>query len=88
MGWPEDTEKLKKYYPSDVLVTAFDIIFFWVARMIMAGYEFENKPPFKDVYFTGMVRDKLGRKMSKQLGNSPDLLALIDCVYYLRIKRA
>ena len=66
------------YYPSTTLVTGQDIIFFWVARMIMAGYEFENKPPFKDVYFTGMVRDKLGRKMSKQLGNSPDLLALID----------
>jgi valyl-tRNA synthetase len=66
------------YYPSTTLVTGQDIIFFWVARMIMAGYEFENKPPFKDVYFTGMVRDKLGRKMSKQLGNSPDLLALIE----------
>ena len=66
------------YFPSTTLVTGQDIIFFWVARMIMAGYEFENKPPFKDVYFTGMVRDKLGRKMSKQLGNSPDLLALIE----------
>ncbi len=66
------------YYPSTTLVTGQDIIFFWVARMIMAGYEYEDKPPFKDVYFTGMVRDKLGRKMSKQLGNSPDLLGLID----------
>ncbi len=66
------------YYPSTTLVTGQDIIFFWVARMIMAGYEYAGKPPFKDVYFTGMVRDKLGRKMSKQLGNSPDLLALID----------
>jgi valyl-tRNA synthetase len=66
------------YYPSTTLVTGQDIIFFWVARMIMAGYEYENKPPFKDVYFTGMVRDKQGRKMSKQLGNSPDLLGLID----------
>ncbi len=66
------------YYPSTTLVTGQDIIFFWVARMIMAGYEYEDKPPFKDVYFTGMVRDKQGRKMSKQLGNSPDLLGLID----------
>jgi valyl-tRNA synthetase len=66
------------YYPSTTLVTGQDIIFFWVARMIMAGYEYTNKPPFKDVYFTGMVRDKEGRKMSKQLGNSPDLLGLID----------
>ncbi|MES2647197.1 MAG: valine--tRNA ligase [Bacteroidota bacterium] len=66
------------YYPSTTLVTGQDILFFWVARMIMAGYEYAGKPPFKDVYFTGMVRDKLGRKMSKQLGNSPDLLGLID----------
>jgi valyl-tRNA synthetase len=68
----------KYYYPGSVLVTGQDIIFFWVARMIMAGMEFEKQIPFKDVYFTGMVRDKLGRKMSKQLGNSPDLLQLID----------
>ena len=73
-----DNKEASYYYPSTTLVTGQDIIFFWVARMIMAGYEFENKPPFKDVYFTGMVRDKLGRKMSKQLGNSPDLLALIE----------
>lgn len=66
------------YYPTSTLVTGQDIIFFWVARMIMAGYEYKQKLPFKDVYFTGMVRDKLGRKMSKQLGNSPDLLELID----------
>ncbi|HEX4375450.1 MAG TPA: valine--tRNA ligase [Puia sp.] len=66
------------YYPTSVLVTGQDIIFFWVARMIMAGYQFENKKPFSDVYFTGMVRDKQGRKMSKSLGNSPDLLELID----------
>lgn len=66
------------YYPTTTLVTGQDIIFFWVARMIMAGYEYEQKPPFKDVYFTGMVRDKQGRKMAKQLGNSPDLLGLID----------
>ena len=66
------------YYPTTTLVTGQDIIFFWVARMIMAGYEYKHQLPFKDVYFTGMVRDKLGRKMSKQLGNSPDLLELID----------
>ncbi len=66
------------YYPGTTLVTGQDIIFFWVARMIMAGYEYAALPPFKDVYFTGMVRDKQGRKMSKQLGNSPDLLALIE----------
>jgi valyl-tRNA synthetase len=66
------------YYPTNVLVTGQDIIFFWVARMIMAGMEYEKVKPFSDVYFTGMVRDKQGRKMSKQLGNSPDLLDLID----------
>lgn len=65
------------YYPTSVLVTGQDIIFFWVARMIMAGMEFKKEKPFSDVYFTGMVRDKQGRKMSKQLGNSPDLLELI-----------
>ncbi len=68
----------KYYYPTNTLVTAPEIIFFWVARMIMAGYEFENTKPFKDVYFTGIVRDKAGKKMSKSLGNSPDLLGLID----------
>jgi valyl-tRNA synthetase len=66
------------YYPASVLVTGQDIIFFWVARMIMAGLEYKNEIPFPDVYFTGMVRDKQGRKMSKSLGNSPDLLQLID----------
>jgi valyl-tRNA synthetase len=71
-------EDFKYYYPASVLVTGQDIIFFWVARMIMAGLEFENKIPFPDVYFTGMVRDTQGRKMSKSLGNSPDLLLLID----------
>lgn len=71
-------ETFKYYYPTSVLVTGQDIIFFWVARMIMAGLEYEQEIPFKDVYFTGMVRDKLGRKMSKSLGNSPDLLNLID----------
>ncbi|TAH09424.1 MAG: valine--tRNA ligase [Sphingobacteriia bacterium] len=66
------------YYPTSTLVTAPEIIFFWVARMIMAGYEYQQAKPFKDVYFTGIVRDKLGRKMSKSLGNSPDLLGLIE----------
>src|SRR6476619_6183302 len=66
------------YYPTSVLVTGQDIIFFWVARMIMAGFEFKNEKPFSHVYFTGMVRDKQGRKMSKSLGNSPDLLELIE----------
>ena len=66
------------YYPTSVLVTGQDIIFFWVARMIMAGMEYSKEKPFRDVYFTGMVRDKQGRKMSKQLGNSPDLLELIS----------
>lgn len=71
-------EDIRYYYPTSVLVTGQDIIFFWVARMIMAGMEYMHQKPFQDVYFTGMVRDKLGRKMSKQLGNSPDLLDLID----------
>ena len=69
---------IQYYYPTNTLVTAPEIIFFWVARMIMAGFEYMGDLPFKDVYFTGIVRDKLGRKMSKSLGNSPDLLALID----------
>ena len=73
-----DNEEMKYYYPTSDLVTGPDIIFFWVARMIMAGYEFTGKMPFKNVYFTGIVRDKLGRKMSKSLGNSPDPLDLID----------
>ena len=71
-------EEINYYYPTSDLVTAPDIIFFWVARMIMAGYEYEGKMPFKNVYFTGIVRDKLGRKMSKSLGNSPDPLDLIE----------
>jgi len=69
---------IKYYYPTSTLVTAPEIIFFWVARMIMSGYEYMGARPFSDVYFTGIVRDKIGRKMSKQLGNSPDLLALIE----------
>ena len=71
-------EEIKYYYPTNDLVTAPDIIFFWVARMIMAGYEYMGDMPFRNVYFTGVVRDKLGRKMSKSLGNSPDPLMLID----------
>lgn len=78
MGWPEMTPTLKKFYPTTDLVTGPDIIFFWVARMIMAGYEFMGEKPFKNVYFTGIIRDKLGRKMSKSLGNSPDPLELIS----------
>jgi valyl-tRNA synthetase len=77
MGWPEQTATLKKFYPTSDLVTGPDIIFFWVARMIMAGYEFMGEMPFKNVYFTGIIRDKQGRKMSKSLGNSPDPLDLI-----------
>ena len=71
-------DEINYYYPTSVLVTGQDIIFFWVARMIMAGMEYKHVKPFEDVYFTGMVRDKQGRKMSKSLGNSPDLLELID----------
>ena len=79
-GWNKepDNKELAYYYPTQTLVTAPEIIFFWVARMIMAGYEFTGKTPFDKVYFTGIVRDKQGRKMSKSLGNSPDLLLLID----------
>ncbi len=77
MGWPEKTETLQKFYPTTVLVTGPDIIFLWVARMIMAGFEFMGAAPFRNVYFTGIIRDKQGRKMSKSLGNSPDPLDLI-----------
>jgi valyl-tRNA synthetase len=77
MGWPERTPTLNKFYPTTDLVTGPDIIFFWVARMIMAGYEYMGDLPFRNVYFTGIIRDKLGRKMSKSLGNSPDPLDLI-----------
>lgn len=79
-GWNENPNNadLQYYYPTTTLVTAPEIIFFWVARMVMAGYEFLGKKPFEQVYFTGIVRDKQGRKMSKSLGNSPDLLELID----------
>ena len=73
-----DNEEIRYYYPTSDLVTAPDIIFFWVTRMIMAGYEYRREMPFRNVYFTGIVRDKLGRKMSKSLGNSPDPLGLIE----------
>ncbi len=78
MGWPQKTDTLKKFYPTTDLVTGPDIIFFWVARMIMAGYEYMRELPFHNVYFTGIIRDKQGRKMSKTLGNSPDPLILIS----------
>src|SRR5437868_8731091 len=77
MGWPDQTTTLKTFYPTTDLVTGPDIIFFWVARMIMAGYEYMGEMPFRNVYFTGIIRDKQGRKMSKSLGNSPDPLDLI-----------
>jgi valyl-tRNA synthetase len=78
LGWPERTESLARFYPNSVLVTGSDIIFFWVARMIMAGYEFMGKSPFAHVFITSIVRDAEGRKMSKSLGNSPDPLAMMD----------
>jgi valyl-tRNA synthetase len=77
MGWPEKTDTLAKFYPTTDLVTGPDIIFFWVARMIMAGYEWMGEMPFRNVYFTSIIRDKQGRKLSKSLGNSPDPLELI-----------
>ena len=78
LGWPDDTEDLKRFYPTQDLVTGPDIIFFWVARMIMSGLHFKNKIPFSNVYFTSIIRDEQGRKMSKSLGNSPDPLDLFD----------
>ncbi len=78
LGWPENTEDLKKYYPTDLLVTGFDIIFFWVARMIVMGLEFMHDVPFHDVYIHQLVRDKYGRKMSKSLGNGIDPIEVVN----------
>jgi valyl-tRNA synthetase len=78
LGWPEKTDDLEKFFPTSTLVTGYDIIFFWVARMIMAGMEFLGEVPFRDIVITGLVRDKLGRKMSKSLGNGIDPLDVVD----------
>jgi valyl-tRNA synthetase len=78
MGWPESTSDLEAYYPTTALVSGYDIIFFWIARMVMAGMEFTGRAPFKDIYVTGLVRDKKGRKMSKSLGNGIDPLEIVD----------
>ena len=78
MGWPDETDELKKFYPTSVLVTGFDIIFFWVARMIMMGMEFMKEPPFRDVYIHALVRDEKGQKMSKSKGNVIDPLVIIE----------
>ena len=76
--WPDNSDDLNSFYPTNTLVTGPDIIFFWVARMIMAGYEFMDDLPFKDVYFTSILRDETGQKFSKSLGNSPDPFELFD----------
>ena len=78
LGWPEESEDLDYFYPTDVLVSGYDILFFWIARMVMAGMHFTGKPPFKDIFITGMVKDKQGRWMSKSLGNGIDPLDMVD----------
>ncbi len=78
MGWPDNTEEVKYFYPTTVLVSGYDILFFWIARMIMAGYEFTGKKPYSYIYITGMIKDELGRWMSKSLGNGIDPLEMID----------
>ena len=78
MGWPKKTGTLEKFYPTNLIITGPDIIFFWIARMIMAGLQFKKEIPFTDVYFTGIIRDEQGRKMSKSLGNSPDPIVLFE----------
>jgi len=78
LGWPDETDDLKQFFPTTTLVTGYDIIFFWVARMIMASLEFKGEVPFRDIYITGLVRDKQGRKMSKSLGNGIDPLDVVD----------
>jgi valyl-tRNA synthetase len=78
LGWPEETEDMAAFYPNTALITGYDILFFWVSRMIMAGLEFTGKAPFRDIFLTGLIRDKQGRKMSKSLGNGLDPLELVD----------
>ena len=78
LGWPEETDDLKKFYPTDFLLTAYDIIFFWVARMVIAGYEFRDATPFYEVVYTGLIRDEHGKKMSKSAGNAVDPIDLIE----------
>ncbi len=78
LGWPEDTKSMEKFYPTDLMVTAYDIIFFWVARMIFSGLEYTKQEPFKDVLMHGLIRDELGRKMSKSLGNGIDPIDIIE----------
>jgi valyl-tRNA synthetase len=78
LGWPEETDDLEAFYPTDVLVSGYDILFFWIARMIMAGYQFTDEPPFEHVFITGMVKDEQGRWMSKSLGNGIDPLEMVD----------